>query len=135
MHRHISVLAHWQGFSLSELPVMNRERREGKSKYGISRLWFGLEELVMVRFLLWRLDRRLDFIFYVALGAIASGVAVVAAFAVLSGPGATLTFLDSATLSLSALVILATSGQAIGVVRSGRFLRQVQASRNSVPST
>jgi glycosyltransferase involved in cell wall biosynthesis len=133
MHRHISVLAHWHGFSLSELPVINRERREGKSKYGIPRLWIGLEELVMVRFLLWRLDRRLDFIFYLLLGVIASGVAVVAALMVLSAPGATLTVLDYAALAVSAMVVLVTIGQAIGIIRSGRFFRQIQASSNSVP--
>jgi len=134
MHRHISVMAHWQGFSLSELPVINRERRNGASKYGVSRLLFGLEELVMVRFLLWRLDKRLDFYFYCALGMLVSGVSGFQAVSILTNPGAPSTFFDWGTLILSALVISASFVGAFGLMRSGRFLTQIEEKKNSVLS-
>ena len=134
MHRHISVMAHWQGFSLSELPVINRERRNGASKYGVSRLLFGLEELVMVRFLLWRLDKRLDFYFYCAVGMLASGVSGFQAVSMLTNSGAPSTLFEWGTLILSALVISASLVGAFGVMRSGRFLTQIKATKNSVLS-
>lgn len=41
MHRFITVMAHWRGFSVAEIPVHHRKRWSGKSKYGISRLFKG----------------------------------------------------------------------------------------------
>jgi glycosyltransferase involved in cell wall biosynthesis len=48
MHRFIPVLLHWQGFSVSEIPVEHRPRRFGQSKYGISRLGKGFFDLLTV---------------------------------------------------------------------------------------
>lgn len=41
MHRFITVMAHWQGFRVTEIPVKHHRRRSGKSKYGASRLFKG----------------------------------------------------------------------------------------------
>jgi glycosyltransferase involved in cell wall biosynthesis len=38
MHRFITVMAHWQGFRVTEIPVKHHPRRSGRSKYGMSRL-------------------------------------------------------------------------------------------------
>jgi dolichol-phosphate mannosyltransferase len=48
MHRFITVLAHWQGYSVVEVPVNHRERAFGVSKYGSSRLVKGAFDLLTV---------------------------------------------------------------------------------------
>jgi glycosyltransferase involved in cell wall biosynthesis len=51
-HRFISLFAHWGGFSLGEISVINRRRLSGKSKYNASRLWSGTVDLLAVWFFL-----------------------------------------------------------------------------------
>ena len=45
-HRFIPVMAKWQGFRITEMPVAHRARVHGVSKYGISRLVSGFLDLV-----------------------------------------------------------------------------------------
>jgi glycosyltransferase involved in cell wall biosynthesis len=52
LHRYITVIAHWEGFKLSELPVEHHKRLHGETKYGVNRFWRGLIDLVTVRFLM-----------------------------------------------------------------------------------
>jgi glycosyltransferase involved in cell wall biosynthesis len=51
LHRFIPVLAHQQGFRVTEVPVEHRPRRYGKSKFGAGRLGRGYIDLVQVLFL------------------------------------------------------------------------------------
>ncbi|MFH0829144.1 MAG: glycosyltransferase family 2 protein [Candidatus Kerfeldbacteria bacterium] len=51
LHRFIPILAHIQGFSVSELPVEHHERRHGVSKYGWKRFIRGSFDLITVAFL------------------------------------------------------------------------------------
>jgi glycosyltransferase involved in cell wall biosynthesis len=48
MHRFIPVLLHWQGFSVTEVPVEHRPRKFGSSKYGSARLAKGFFDLLTV---------------------------------------------------------------------------------------
>jgi len=50
LHRYIPVLAAWQGFKISEIPVMHHPRRYGKTKFGISRFFKGFVDLITVIF-------------------------------------------------------------------------------------
>jgi len=50
LHRYMPVLAHWQGFSVTEIPVQHHPRRYGKTKFGISRFFKGFIDLVTVTF-------------------------------------------------------------------------------------
>lgn len=50
LHRYIPVLAAWQGFKISEIPVKHHSRRYGKTKYGISRFFKGTFDLITVLF-------------------------------------------------------------------------------------
>ncbi|HZW38626.1 MAG TPA: glycosyltransferase family 2 protein [Ignavibacteriaceae bacterium] len=50
LHRYMPVLADWQGFKVSEVPVKHHERRYGKTKFGISRFFKGFIDLVTVFF-------------------------------------------------------------------------------------
>lgn len=51
LHRYIPVLAQWEGFSVSEIPVQHHPRRYGKTKFGISRFFKGFVDLITVVFI------------------------------------------------------------------------------------
>ncbi len=52
LHRFIPVLAHWRRFRVGEIEVGHRARKYGHSKYGVSRFFRGLMDLMTVTFLL-----------------------------------------------------------------------------------
>ena len=54
-HRLIPVLAKLKGYRISEIPVEHHERRYGHSKYGVSRFWHGLRDVIRV----WRESKRI----------------------------------------------------------------------------
>ncbi len=51
MHRFIPVYASWQGARVTELAVNHRSRRAGRSKYGLSRTFKVVLDLMVVKFL------------------------------------------------------------------------------------
>jgi glycosyltransferase involved in cell wall biosynthesis len=51
LHRYIPVLAAWQGFGITEIPVQHHSRRHGTSKFGAVRFWRGFLDLITVKFL------------------------------------------------------------------------------------
>ena len=51
LHRFIPVLAHWQGFKVTEIKVQHHPRKYGKSKFGIKRFYHGFLDLITVLFL------------------------------------------------------------------------------------
>ncbi|MFN8391363.1 MAG: glycosyltransferase family 2 protein [Bdellovibrionota bacterium] len=50
-YRFIPVLAAQAGYHVCEIPITQRRRRFGESRYGMKRLWTGLLDLFAVRFL------------------------------------------------------------------------------------
>jgi len=50
-HRYIPVLAYRSGFSVAEVDVIDRKRLHGETKFGVSRFWRGLLDLVTIEFL------------------------------------------------------------------------------------
>ncbi|MFH1528036.1 MAG: glycosyltransferase family 2 protein [Bacteroidota bacterium] len=50
LHRYVPVLAHWEGFSVTEIPVKHHPRKYGKTKFGISRFFKGFIDLITVIF-------------------------------------------------------------------------------------
>ena len=52
MHRFIPAIASEMGVNISEMPVSHRARRHGRSKYGLSRTFRVILDLVTVKFLL-----------------------------------------------------------------------------------
>jgi glycosyltransferase involved in cell wall biosynthesis len=50
LHRYVPVLANWEGFSVTEIPVKHHARRYGKTKFGISRFFKGFIDLITVVF-------------------------------------------------------------------------------------
>jgi glycosyltransferase involved in cell wall biosynthesis len=52
MHRFIPIYAHWIGASVAEIPVRHFPRGSGSSKYGMSRIFKVILDLMVVKFLL-----------------------------------------------------------------------------------
>jgi len=52
MHRFIPIYAQWIGARVSEIPVNHFPRRSGSSKYGMSRVFKVILDLMVVKFLL-----------------------------------------------------------------------------------
>lgn len=50
LHRYLPALAHWQGFRVTEIPVLHHPRRFGKSKFGSSRFFKGFLDLLTIVF-------------------------------------------------------------------------------------
>ncbi len=51
LHRFIPILAHEQGFTVSEMVVEHEPRKYGKSKYSFSKLWKDLPDMFTIVFL------------------------------------------------------------------------------------
>lgn len=51
LHRVLVIIAVWLGLSVGEIPVTNRPRFAGKTKYGVARGWRGLFDLATIQFL------------------------------------------------------------------------------------
>lgn len=51
LHRFVPIFASWQGATVAELPVNHRARRFGRSKYGLTRVFKVILDLILVRFL------------------------------------------------------------------------------------
>jgi hypothetical protein len=62
LHRFIPVLASWRRFRVGELVVTHHPRRSGRSKFGISRYFHGLTDLITIGFLS-RYERRPSYLF------------------------------------------------------------------------
>jgi len=52
LHRFLPVLAKWVGAKMIEIPVKHHHRKYGKSKYGISRTFRVILDLITVKFLM-----------------------------------------------------------------------------------
>jgi hypothetical protein len=52
MHRFLPALASWQGANVTEIEVQHHPRRYGGSKYGLSRIFKVILDLITVKFLL-----------------------------------------------------------------------------------
>ena len=61
LHRYIPVLAHRNGFCITEITVNHRKREHGKSKYGFERYMRGLLDSLTTTFLLKYYDRPMYF--------------------------------------------------------------------------
>lgn len=51
LHRVVVIIAVWLGLSVGEVPVLNRPRIAGRSKYGFARGWRGFFDLITIQFL------------------------------------------------------------------------------------
>lgn len=73
LHRFIPALASWQGVTIAEVPIQNIVRPKGKSKYGLSRTFRVLMDLLTVKFMISYLARPLHFFGTIGLGSFGIG--------------------------------------------------------------
>lgn len=76
MHRYIPALIATRGFKIGEVKVRHRQRKHGKSKYGISRLLKGFLDLMYIHFLTKYGSRPLHFFGLLGLFQITLGIAI-----------------------------------------------------------
>jgi len=76
LHRFIPAVASWMGVTVAEVPVNDRARRFGHSKYGITRTFKVLLDLITVRFMLGYSTRPLHIFGW--LGLISGGLGLLA---------------------------------------------------------
>ncbi len=81
MHRFIPALAAWYGYKICEVPVRYEKRKFGRSKYGVSRVFRVLLDILFLKFLFKFLHRPLHFfggagIISAVLGAVAGLLAL-----------------------------------------------------------
>lgn len=84
-HRYLPVLAHWDGYRVTEMVVPHHARKFGKSKYGFSKFFKGIFDLLTLLFLRKYMKNPLHF--FGVLGGVISlaGFGVLGYFAVLWG--------------------------------------------------
>lgn len=84
-HRYLPVLAHWDGYRVTEIVVPHHARKFGKSKYGFSKFFKGIFDLLTLLFLRKYMKNPLHF--FGILGGLVSlaGFAILGYFAVLWG--------------------------------------------------
>ena len=61
MHRFIPAYIYWRGGKVAELPVRYRPRLHGASKYGISRMYRVILDLLLIKFLTRYMNRPIHF--------------------------------------------------------------------------
>ncbi len=61
MHRYIPVLAHWDGFKVTEIPVRHHPRKYGRTKFGSARFIKGFLDLLTVMITTRYMQRPLHF--------------------------------------------------------------------------
>jgi glycosyltransferase involved in cell wall biosynthesis len=76
LHRYVPVLARWQGFSITEIPVKHHPRRYGKTKFGISRFFKGFIDLITVTFVGRYIKRPMHFFGFFGALAFFAGIVV-----------------------------------------------------------
>lgn len=76
LHRYIPVLAHRQGFRITEIPVEHHKREYGHSKYGIERYLRGLFDFMTTVFLIRYSDRPMYFFGKIGLLCLTVGFAI-----------------------------------------------------------
>ena len=128
LHRFIPVLAAWQGFRVSEIPVQHHARRFGQSKFGAARFLHGFFDLITVMFLTRRGRSPLHFFGLLALAFVVVGGAIEAWFLVdwLRGEG----------LRVRPLLLLGAGLIVIGIqiASMGLLAEMITAARAERPS-
>jgi len=106
-HRYLPALAHWDGYSVTEIPVPHHARQFGKSKYGFSKFFKGSFDLLTILFLRKYLKNPMYFFGMIGIILSFSGCAILAFFGV--------EWLISGQMHLRPLVIMALGAIIMGI--------------------
>jgi glycosyltransferase involved in cell wall biosynthesis len=126
-HRYLPVLAHWDGWRVTEVPVTHHERRFGKSKYGFSKFVKGFLDLLTLLFLRRYLRSPLHFFGLVGILLISAGIAVLGYFGVL--------WIATGAMHIRPLTLLSLGAVIMGIqFLSFGFLAEMLAHVSARPS-
>lgn len=106
-HRFIPVMAKWQGYKITEMPVEHRARVHGVSKYGVSRLVSGFLDLISLVFMQKFASKPLHFFGVIGLLFILIGLGIGCNFAV--------EWVQTGALHVRPLLLLAGFSAVMGV--------------------
>ena len=81
-HRYLPVLAFWEGWRVTEIPVTHHERKFGRSKYGFSKFFKGFLDLLTLLFLRRYLRSPLHFFGLIGAVLIAVGMVILGGFGI-----------------------------------------------------
>jgi glycosyltransferase involved in cell wall biosynthesis len=109
MHRFIPAMASTVGCQLAEVAVRHHPRRFGTSKYGLSRIYRVLLDIITIKTLITFARRPLFCFFSIAGAALAVNV-VFTGLAILLAPGSVVVFMSVAVLGGSLTLFLASAG-------------------------
>jgi len=126
MHRFIPLLVFGQGFSVTEMPVEHKERKYGYSKYGFSKLWKDLPDILTMLFLTKYGKRPLHFFGLIGGIVVAIGLGILVYLSALHFSGHAIG--DRPLLSMGILLLLA----GIQIVMTG-FLADLLINLSQTP--
>lgn len=106
-HRYLPVLAHWDGWRVTEIPVTHHKRSFGKSKYGFSKFFKGFLDLLTLLFLRRYLRSPLHFFGFVGLLLMAAGAAMLGYFGI--------QWLVTGTMHIRPLTLLSVAAVIMGI--------------------
>ena len=106
-HRFLPVLAHWNGFRVTEVPVPHRAREFGVSKFGIDRFFNGFFDLATLLFLRKYMRSPLHFFGLIGIVLTVLGLGISAWFGI--------DWIITRSLHLRPLMLLAVTSMIVGI--------------------
>ncbi len=106
-HRFLPVLAHWNGYRVTEAPVPHRARQFGVTKFGLDRFFNGFFDLATLLFLRKYMSRPLHFFGLIGLLLMVLGFGISAGFGI--------DWLITQELHIRPLMLLAVTSMILGV--------------------
>jgi glycosyltransferase involved in cell wall biosynthesis len=132
MHRFIPAMTSTVGCQLAEVAVRHHPRRFGTSKYGLSRIYRVLLDIITIKTLI-TFARRPLFCFFSIAGAAAAVNVAFMGLAILLAPGSAVVFMSVAVLGGSLTLFLASAGVISSLVSQygGDLLSPLQSAPRS----
>jgi glycosyltransferase involved in cell wall biosynthesis len=126
-HRYLPVLAHWDGWRVTEVPVTHHARRFGKSKYGFNKFFRGFLDLLTLLFLRRYLRSPLHFFGLIGMVLMVAGGGVLGYFGV--------EWLMTGAMRIRPLTLLSVGAMIVGIqFLSFGFLAEMLAHVSQRPS-
>lgn len=127
MHRYIPALAHLSGYRVTEIPVTHHERKYGTTKYGLSRFFNGLFDLITVLFTTKYIKRPLHLFGFIGVLSFIAGFGVLVYLTIMK-------FVESVPISGRPLFFVAILMAIVGVQFFSIGLIGEMITKNSIES-
>jgi glycosyltransferase involved in cell wall biosynthesis len=116
MHRYLPALAHWDGFKVTEIPVLHHPRKYGKTKFGMSRFVKGFLDWMTIIFTTRFMKRPLHFFGGIGLVLLLIGLTIDVSLAIEWFRGSTSLSNRPLTLFGVALIIVGVQSFSMGLI-------------------